>query len=111
MYDARVSACLPKPICHVCISNISKHSHLKKVTPNRSNVVYDNQFNVFISEELSKFNVISDYATLCIVLLHGSEHTKAVYPLVRSRLRLRCASVLVIRPRSDSVTRLIGKWM
>ena len=39
------------------------------------------------------------------------KQSKAVYPFVRSRPRLRCASALVMRPRSDSMSRLIAKWM
>ena len=38
-------------------------------------------------------------------------YPKAVYPIVRSRQRLPCASALVMRPCSDSMTRLIAKWM
>ena len=37
------------------------------------------------------------------------QYTKAVYPLVRSRSRLRCASVLVMRPHSHSMTRQVAK--
>ena len=33
----------------------------------------------------------------------------AVYPLVRLRPRLHC--IALVRPHSDSVTRLIAKWM